>query len=414
LEAECVLLYSAADVMAWKRLLTKSVEDSEQPVDPEYLQSATKHLNDMDAYCRPLTCRHKGLVEYFGQEFKSESCQACDVCLDDATLEALPDAQTIAKKILSCVGRVDQRFGVGHVVSVLRGDNTEGIRSRGHDKLSTYGLLKDYGKNEVRDWVYQLVKQQVLVQTSDEYPILQLNEASWQVIRDEREAKLLQRHQSEKPKKKSKADVKSWEGVDRTLFDALRSLCRNWASQKGLPPWMIFSDATLRELARVRPSSLEKMRMVYGIGDKKLEEYGSAVLAEINRHCQQQNQTRDCGSAERVTPIIPPKLTGSRPPSSEKQRAMKMFHAGKSVPEVAQQTGRAVSTIYSYLSEFVRDEQPVSVEPWIHPDVYKLVSDTIERLQPQSLKPVYVALDGKVSYDEIRIVMIHRAMQSGA
>jgi ATP-dependent DNA helicase RecQ len=93
---------------------------------------------------------------------------------------------------------------------------------------------------------------------------------------------------------------------------------------------------------------------------------------------------------------------------------MKLFLAGKGVPEVAEQTGRAFSTVYGYLCEFIRDEQPVSVEPWVRPEVYKLVSDTIERLQPQSLKPVFVALDGKVSYDEIRIVMIHRAMPSGA
>jgi ATP-dependent DNA helicase RecQ len=414
LEAECVLLYSAADVMAWKRLLTKSIEDSQQLVDPDFLQSATKHLNDMDAYCRPLVCRHRALVEYFGQQYKNEPCQACDVCLDDATLEAIPEAQTIAKKILSCVGRVDQRFGVGHVVSVLRGENIESVRSRRHDQLSTYGLLKESGKNEVRDWVYQLVKQQVLVQTSDEFPVLQLNEASWEVIRDEREVKLLRRHQSEKPTKRSKADVTSWEGVDRELFDALRSLRRKYAEERGVPPYVIFSDATLRELARVRPSSLEKMRMVYGIGDKKLEEYGSAVLAEIDRHCQEQNQTRDCASTAPATPIIPPKSISSRPPSSEKQSAMKLFRAGKGVPEIAKQTGRAISTIYGYLCEFVRDEQPVSIEPWVEPNTYRLISDTIDTLRPQSLKPVFVALDGKVSYDEIRIVMIHRAVQSGA
>src|SRR5262249_54972397 len=161
-------------------------------------------------YCRPLVCRHKSLVEYFGQAYGSETCQACDVCLEDAFLEPLDDAQTVAKKILSCVGRVEQRFGVGHVVSVLRGENTDAVRSRGHETLTTYALLKDFSKNEVRDWIYQLIKQQVLVQTSDEYPILQLNEASWDVIRDQREIKLVRRHKSEKPAKRSKADVNSW------------------------------------------------------------------------------------------------------------------------------------------------------------------------------------------------------------
>jgi ATP-dependent DNA helicase RecQ len=411
LEAECVLLYSAADVMAWKRLLKKSVEDSQQPVDPEYLKSATKHLNDMDAYCRPLVCRHKSLVEYFGQSYDSGPCQACDVCLEDALLEPVEDAQNVAKKILSCVGRVDQRFGVGHVVSVLRGENIEAVRTRGHDKLSTHGLLKEHGKNEVRDWVYQLVKQQVLVQTSDEYPVLQLNEASWEVMRDQRTAKLVRRHQSEKPAKRSKADVISWEGVDRELFDALRDMRRGYADERGVPPFVIFSDATLRELARVRPSSIEKLRLVYGIGEKKLAEFGTAVLTVIDEHCGNRDLSRDCPSMPPVSAVLPPKSGSSRPLSSEKRTAMQMFRAGKTVQEIAQRTGRAHSTINNYLCEFIRDEQPVSLDPWIQAETYQLVSSTIDRLQSTALKPVFVALDGKIGYDEIRVVITHKAMQ---
>jgi ATP-dependent DNA helicase RecQ len=413
LEAECVLLYSAADTITWKRILEKSVSQADQPVDPEYLKSATKHLNDMDAYCRPLVCRHKSLVEYFGQSYNLGPCQACDVCLEDTQLEPLADAQTMAKKIISCVGRVEQRFGVGHVVSVLRGENIEAVRSRGHDKLSTYGLLKDYGKNEVRDWVYQLVKQQVLVQTSDEFPILQLNEASWKVVRDEQAVKLLRRHKSDAPAKRSKADVNSWEGVDRNLFDALRNQRREYAEERGVPPYVIFSDATLRELARARPSSLAKLRLVYGIGEKKLEEFGTAVLALIDAECGERQLSRDCPPATPASPIVPPKSSSSKPPSSEKQQALKMFRAGKSLPEVAKQTGRALSTVNSYLCEYIRDEQPVSIDAWVSPAVYQLISQTADRLKANALKPIFIALDEKISYDQIRIVIIHKAVQEG-
>ncbi len=296
LEAECILLYSAADAVAWKRILEKKMCEAEQPIGPEYLKSAIKHLNDMDSYCRPLVCRHKSLVEYFGQSYDNHSCQACDVCLDGGQLKMVENAQTLAKQILSCVGRMNQRFGVEHAVRVLRGENTQAVRSRCHDQLSTYGLLKEYSKAEVRDWIYQLVKQQVLVQTNDEYPILQFNEASWEVIRDQRTVKLVQPHMSKVPTKLSRADVNSWEGVDRQLFDALRNLRRDYAEERGVPPYIIFSDATLRELARIRPSSLDRLRMVYGIGEKKLAEFGSSVLSIIDEQCKARDLKRNCQS----------------------------------------------------------------------------------------------------------------------
>jgi ATP-dependent DNA helicase RecQ len=408
LEAECVLLHSAADVVTWKWILEKSKEDAEQPIDPQYLKSALKHLNDMDAYCRPLVCRHKSLVEYFGQTYENGACMACDVCLEDGQVEPVLDAATVAKKILSCVARVQEKFGVGQVVSVLRGENIEAIRKWNHDKLSTYGLLKEHSKNEVRDWVYQLLAQQLLVQTGDEYPILQLNEASWQVMRDERSVKLTRHHKPDKPARKSKADVVSWEGVDKELFEALRELRRKYAEERAVPPYVIFSDATLRELARVRPSNIPAMHMIYGIGEKKLAEFGESFMAVIDEYCGMQGLARDCKAASPAMPMTP--TTPSKLPSQEKQLAMKLFRQGKSLEEAAHQTGRAMSTIRNYLCEYIREEQPVSIDTWIQPDVYELISQTIDRLQATSLKPVFVALGEKISYDQISIVMTHKAM----
>src|SRR5262245_22753674 len=121
LEAECVLLYSAGDVITWKRIVTKSAQEAN--ADPEYLQSALKHIQDMDRYAQGAVCRHKALVQYFGQGYDAPTCQACDICLGDT--EPVPDAAVLAQKILSCVARVQERFGVGHVIDVLRGANTE-------------------------------------------------------------------------------------------------------------------------------------------------------------------------------------------------------------------------------------------------------------------------------------------------
>ncbi|HEU4887162.1 MAG TPA: RecQ family ATP-dependent DNA helicase, partial [Thermoanaerobaculia bacterium] len=136
LEAECVLLYSGSDFMTWKSMITDTA------TDPEYVKSAIRHLNDMDGYCSGAKCRHRTLVEYFGQDFAGQSCNACDLCLGET--EEVSDALIVAQKIISCVVRVRESWGVGHVVSVLRGEDTEKIRERQHNQLSTYGLLKGH------------------------------------------------------------------------------------------------------------------------------------------------------------------------------------------------------------------------------------------------------------------------------
>src|SRR5207248_573023 len=123
--------------------------------EPEFLPNALKHLRDMANYCRSGVCRHRALVAYFGQAYSASSCDACDICLGDA--ELVPDSDIVVKKILSCVARVKERFGVGHVVSVLRGENTAQTRKWAHEQLSTFGLLRDYSPVEIRDWIYQLI-----------------------------------------------------------------------------------------------------------------------------------------------------------------------------------------------------------------------------------------------------------------
>src|SRR5262249_17479884 len=133
-------------------------------------------------------CRHRSLVEYFGQKYETENCGACDLCLSES--ELLPEAQTIARKILSCVYRVNESFGIAHVSAVLRGANTAAIRDRGHDQLSTYGLLKEHSQRELSDWAGQLVGLGLLDQVGNEYPILKLNARSWEVMKDQRQATL--------------------------------------------------------------------------------------------------------------------------------------------------------------------------------------------------------------------------------
>jgi ATP-dependent DNA helicase RecQ len=417
LEAECVLLYSAGDATLWKKIVQKSVVESETPVDPEYLENVYQHLADMENYCRPVTCRHRSLVEYFGQTFDSENCGACDLCTGAS--EPLPEAQTVARKILSCVYRVNESFGIAHVAAVLRGADTAAIRDRGHDKLTTYGLLKDYSQRELADWVGQLVGLGLVDQTTGEYPILKLNARSWEVMKDQRTARLRftpghdkaiaadgTRREGRRP---SKAEAASWDGVDRDLFEGLREVRQKLAEARGVPPYLIFGDATLRDLARVRPSSLEKLQGIYGIGEAKFRDFGQAFFKALDEHCKSSGLSRD----QSAGPIQTGTGASSRPTQSTGEQAAQLYRQGATIEDVVRETSRARSTAVEYLCNFLRAEPPASVARWVSDDIYRTVSAVAARVGTEKLKPIFDALEGKYTYDDIRIVVTHLSARGG-
>lgn len=411
LEAECLLLYSPSDALTWKKIVQKSVAESEGPVDPGYLENVYRHLADMENYCRPSVCRHRALVEYFGQAFEPENCGACDLCLDEA--ELVPDGQTIARKILSCVYRVQEGFGASHVTAVLRGANTEAIRSRGHDKLSTHGLLSAYGQNEVRDWIGQLIGQGLLDQVGNEYPILKLNPRSWEVMNNRTTVSLRALTgvaAGAEGERRSRADADSWEGVDRELFEALREMRSKLAGERGLPPYVVFGDASLRDLARMRPSTLEAMHLAYGIGEAKVRDFGAAVMAILDEHCRARQLSRDNKRAAGAAP----EPVGPRRLSAGATAALSLFRRGASIDDVAQELERARSTVCEYLCDFIRTDKPASIAPWVPDETYRLVEQTIARVGAGPLKPLFVALNEQVSYDMLKAVAIHLRIKQGS
>jgi ATP-dependent DNA helicase RecQ len=274
LEAECVLFYSGADVVVWKSLLASSNESGAN------MDAMVRHLNDIDRYCAGTACRHRALVTYFGQPYATDTCRACDICLGET--EDVPEAMIVAQKIISCVYRLNQSWGVSHVISVLRGENTEKIRERNHERLSTYGLLKGHSRNELRDLIYQLVSQGYLLQTDDQYPVVHLTQESKAIMRGDGELRLRQPIVGKKSEERRPRLVQDGGGpYDHQLFEHLRKWRRAEADERGVPPYVIFSDRTLRELARVQPSTLGELREIYGIGDRKLEEFGRALIERI-------------------------------------------------------------------------------------------------------------------------------------
>jgi ATP-dependent DNA helicase RecQ len=278
LEAECVLLYSPADALRWAALLRKRAAEAECP--PEVVTAGVELLGHVRAYAAGYVCRHKVLSEYFGQPYGSGKCGACDVCLDEGAVDE--EATLIAQKILSCVARVEEHFGVGHVVKVLTGSHDKLVRSFGHDQLSTFGLLRDLETKKLTSLVFQLIDQGVLERTAGDRPLLKLNAASWAVMRGERPVRLVM----PRPRvvKATQIQAESWAGVDRALFESLRELRRTLATERGVPAYVIFHDATLRDMARRRPQALAELLSVHGVGERKAKTYGQRFLAQIKAH----------------------------------------------------------------------------------------------------------------------------------
>jgi ATP-dependent DNA helicase RecQ len=278
LEAECVLLYSGADVLRWESLIEKSAVDAKEPAG--VIAAARELLDHMRRLCTGVYCRHRKLSEYFGQEYARPNCEACDVCLNE--VEGLADATVTAQKILSCIARAGERFGAEHIVDLLLGANTERVRRWRHEELSTYGLMKGTDRKTLTSMLYQLIDDGVLERTADERPVLRLNDASREVLRGKRTVRLLQ------PKikvKKTRFDEKSWDSVDSGLFETLRNLRREIANQRNVPAYVLFNDATLRDMARVRPGSPGALLGIRGVGERKLADLGERFIDAIKNYC---------------------------------------------------------------------------------------------------------------------------------
>ncbi|MDP6311054.1 MAG: DNA helicase RecQ [Phycisphaerales bacterium] len=270
LPSECVLLFSGGDAARWRKL-------HEQGEDPSMLPFRRSMLESMQSFCATAMCRRAMLAKHFGQRRCEERCGSCDVCLGD--VQVMTDGTTIARKILSAVARTGQRYGAGYVIDVLRGTGMDKVMQRRHDELSVFKLLANLSKGELTDLVWQLVHLELLVRATGEYPILLLTKQGVEVMRGEGEVALIA--PPKRPVRGAAGEEKSWEGVNRDLFDRLRLLRRELARTRGVPAYVVFGDASLREMARMQPSTPEQMLEVKGVGDRKLAEYGEAFLEAI-------------------------------------------------------------------------------------------------------------------------------------
>jgi ATP-dependent DNA helicase RecQ len=281
LEAECVLLWSAGDYAFWRSVME---------AEPSPVPQALAKLNAMFAFCQEAVCRHRALSRYFGQPLAAAGCGACDVCLGE--IDAAPDSAGLVRSILRGVAELRGRFGSAHAADVLTGAATERMTALGHDRLSSYGTLAGVSRQQVRLWIDQLVGQGHLGRGgSAEYPTVVLTAAGARVLRGEAVAGPLSRAVTRPPRATpARAAADGWDTAseDRALFEVLRAVRRAVAAERGVPPYLVFSDASLHDMARRRPVTPAAFRDVKGVGEWKLAEFGDRFLVAIQESLARQ------------------------------------------------------------------------------------------------------------------------------
>lgn len=415
--AECILFYSAADGAKWRQIMQFGADES--GATPEILDAQFALLTQMQRLCTSARCRHRALSEHFGQEYEPpeaeipgapvQGCGACDVCLSE--LDAVEGAADIAKKILSCVYRVNGSFGAAHIADILRGKATARIVERRHNELSTFGLLAEHSRDDILSFMNQLIDAGVLERTTDQYPVLTLNGDSASVLRGQRDVSLLKAPKiAEDRAARAPRTSEPLSAQEQRLFEALRGLRREIADELGVPPYVVFGDATLEEMARVRPSDPAAMATVRGVGQVKLGEFGQRFLEAIAVEAARLDLSLDSSTGSRR-----PKASRdpARPAGANQSAADALFAKGKSVEEVASQLRLAVSTVRGYLAEYIRESRPESIDRWVDREVYREVQAAAEGHDSARLKPIFDKLGGRIPYDEIRLVMSHLYWRTG-
>ncbi len=278
LAAEALLLFSYGDIAIARGLIEKTS-------DPDQRRIEVHKLGTMVGFAEALSCRRRILLGYFGERL-DQDCGNCDICLHP---RELLDVTEDARKALSCVYRVGQRFGMAYVIDVLRGSKKERLMELGHDRLSTYGIGADKSQDYWTSLLRHLVHHGFLLQDVGDYSVLKLTTSAWPLMRGEKNLSMAEprvraepRLKAERASKRSRRKTGDMEH-DHGLFERLRVLRKKLADEEGVPPFVIFSDASLAQMAAGLPVTNEELHLIHGVGDYKLKRYGPHFLHEIRR-----------------------------------------------------------------------------------------------------------------------------------
>lgn len=383
--SKCTLFFGFGDI--------KTIEWSiGQKSDPQEQLVARQQLRQVLDYAEGTTCRRTIQLGYFGERFAG-GCGNCDNCCYPKPVQ---DWTTEAMKFLSCVARSQERFGMGHIIDILRGAKTEKIRQHKHDQLSTYGIGKD---RKVDDWRLlgrSLLHQGFIDQSNDGYGILKLNAQSWEIMRRQRQVAIavptVERvSNGEAIEKSAEAEI---------LFQRLRTLRKQLADLQGVAPFVIFADSTLKGMALYRPQTKENLGKISGVGTHKLSEYGDTFVREITAFCQEHN-----------LPSIDIPVTGrnssrrdSKTPSGTELVTLGLYQQGLSIQEIAIKRNFSTGTIITHLANLIEKNQELNIGQIVSETKQQKIWQVLETLGDVALTPIKEYLGVDYTYDEIRLV----------
>lgn len=402
LPSECVLLFSPGDVVKQTGFIDEKPDLREQ-------QIAREQLQQMVHYAECSCCRRQELLDYFGEKFEADSCGACDNCLSPRETY---DGTISAQKLLSCVYRIREksRFGVGlnHVIEVLTGADTEKIRRWSHHQLSTYGIGKEHSRPEWGAIGRELIRQGYLRQSAEKFSVLELTPEGMALLKQRQRVILTKRISAPESKVHRAGEI----SCDEALFDRLRQLRKQLADERDVPAYIIFSDATLRLMAREYPSQQRDFARISGVGEKKLREFGAVFLAEIAAHLHAHPRQWFADTAP-ATPPAP--LPGRARLGDTIRETLRRFRAGGSVDQIAAQRGLTLGTIYSHLNEAILAGEEIDLGRFFTVEEQQEVWETFQKSGLDSLTSLFEALGGRYDYGRLRLfraLMISRQSPS--
>lgn len=384
LPSEALLLFGMGDVMTARTLIENS-DNSER------VRIELQKLNAMVQYADGLTCRRRALLSYFG-EHRSDDCGNCDICADPPERF---DASEQARKALSCVYRVGERFGMMHIIEVLRGSKNQRLLDLRHDRLSTYGIGADLSASAWESVIRQLLHLGYLQHDFSRFGVLKLSPAARPVLKGEATVILGKPRDAVQTVEKGKKRAGGRRDYDQALFDLLRATRKRIADATHVPPFVVFSDATLAEMARTRPKNPDELLMISGVGEHKLRQYGPAFLEAVAGYCRDEadQHTNGLTAGDLVLTL-----------SDTQKETLRLYREGLDVSTIASRRGLKSSTVAAHLEEMVKLGADLDLLQFVAHEHLEPIRQQLCRLGPVGLSELKEGLPETIGYDEIRLV----------
>jgi len=387
LRSDCILFYSYGDRRKIEYFFKEITDINE-------LKIAQQKLNEITRYAESIKCRRVEILNYFGEKFPHTNCKTCDNCLNQKDLF---DATIPAQKIFSCIARVKERFGMNYVIDILTASKNERIIHNGHQKLSTFGIGKEFTKKEWQTVFRHLIQMGYLIVEGQEYPILRLAPHCKEVLFSNMQVML-----PSIKEKTRKVEPEPTIPVNRELFDKLRILRKSIADEQNVPSYIIFHDSTLDKMASSFPQSLESLKQIPGMSESKLKRFGPKFLKEIITFCQ-------ANGIQEISAIQNTKLRANFQANREKGlfselKTYQFVQKGLSLTAIARERQLATSTINNHLEKLILSGYEIDINQFMEPQKIKKILDTIKTHITEGFKAVKEALGRNYSYDDIKLV----------